>query len=340
MPRYLAEPASGQDSPPRTGVLLINLGTPEAPTAQALRRYLAEFLADPRVVEIPRLVWWPILHGIILRTRPKKSAEKYASIWTPEGSPLMVHTERQANLLREELSKRLTEPVVVEFAMRYGQPAIASAMQRMKTQGCDRILALPLYPQYAASSTGTALDAVFRALERMRNQPALRTLHGFADHPAYIAALAESIEQYWAEHGRPDCLLMSFHGIPKRSADLGDPYYRECLRTGQLLAERLGLNAAQFRITFQSRFGRAEWLQPYTSQTLADLGKHKTRRVDVVCPGFVADCLETLEEIAMENKAVFLNAGGGDYRYIPALNDRPDWIAALADIAQEQLAGW
>jgi len=340
MPRYSTEPASRPDQPARIGVLLINLGTPEAPTAQALRPYLAEFLSDPRVVEIPRLIWWPILHGVILRTRPKKSAQKYASIWTPEGSPLKAYTERQTRLLRETLATRLAEPVVVDYAMRYGRPSIAAAMQRMKAQGCDRILALPLYPQYAASSSGTALDAVFQVMEHLRNQPALRTVHSFADHPGYIAALAQRIEDHWRQHGRPDRLLLSFHGIPKRSADLGDPYYLECQKTGRLLAERLGLSAEQCQIAFQSRFGRAEWLQPYTAQTLAELGKRKTRRVDVACPGFVADCLETLEEIAIENKAVFLGAGGGEYHYIPALNDHPAWISALADLAHSQLLGW
>lgn len=340
MSHYLAEPALPPDTPARIGILLINLGTPEAPTAQAVKPYLAEFLSDPRVVEIPRLAWWPILHGIILRTRPKKSAEKYAAIWTPQGSPLKFHTEQQTLRLREALAARLPEPIAVDYAMRYGQPSIASVMQSLKAQGCDRLLVLPLYPQYAASSSGTAFDAVFEVLAQTRNPPALRTVRSFAGHPGYIAALAERIEHYWQQNGRPDRLVMSFHGIPKRSVDLGDPYYRECQETGRLLAERLGLSAEQYQITFQSRFGRAEWLQPYTAQTLAELGKRKTRRVDVVCPGFVADCLETLEEIAMENKAEFLNAGGGEYHYIPALNDHPAWIAALADLAQAQLQGW
>lgn len=340
MPRYLAEPALPDGLPARIGVLLINLGTPDAPTAPALRRYLAEFLSDPRVVEIPRLVWWPILHGIILLTRPKKSAEKYAAIWTPQGSPLRLYTEQQALRLREALIARLPEPVLVEYAMRYGQPSVASVMQAMKAQGCDRLLVLPLYPQHAASSSGTAFDAVFKALGQTRNPPALRTLRSFAGDPGYIAALAWRIEQYWDQNGRPDRLVMSFHGIPKRSVELGDPYYRECQETGCLLAARLGLAPEQYQITFQSRFGPAEWLQPYTAQTLEELGKRKMHRVDVVCPGFVADCLETLEEIAMENKAVFLNAGGSEYHYIPALNDHPAWIAALADLVEAQLQGW
>lgn len=340
MPRYPAEPAANHDQPARIGVLLINLGTPEAPTARALRTYLAEFLSDPRVVEIPRLIWWPILHGVILRTRPKKSAEKYASIWTPQGSPLRVITERQTALLREALAGLGPTPVLVEHAMRYGQPAVASAIGKLRAAGCNRLLALPLYPQYAASSTGSALDAVFAALSHSRDLPELRVIRGFHDQPGYIAALAERIEQYWAAHGRPEQLVMSFHGIPKRSCDLGDPYARECQETGRLLAERLGLAPEQYRIAFQSRFGRAEWLKPYTSETLAELGRRRTCRVDLVCPGFVADCLETLEEIALENKAVFLGAGGGEYHYIPALNDQPSWIAALTDLAQTQLAGW
>ncbi len=340
MDYYRPEPPFRHDQPARIGVLLINLGTPEAPTAQALRPYLKEFLSDRRVVELPRPVWWPILNGVILRTRPRKSAEKYAAIWTPEGSPLKVHTERQTRLLREALAARLEEPVLVEYAMRYGRPSVASAIRRLREQGCDRLLALPLYPQYAASSSASALDAVFQALLHSRNMPELRVVRHFHDLPGYIAALAARIETQWAEHGRPQILLMSFHGVPRRSLELGDPYHCECQKTARLLAERLGLGPERYRVAFQSRFGRAEWLKPYTSETLAELGRKKTRRVDVVCPGFVADCLETLEEIAMENKAVFLNAGGGEYRYIPALNEHPDWIAALADLALAHLQGW
>ncbi|NWG86056.1 MAG: ferrochelatase [Hydrogenophilaceae bacterium] len=338
MPRFLAEPAFRHDQPASIGVLLINLGTPAAPTAQALKPYLREFLSDPRVIEIPRLIWWPILNGIILQTRPRKSAEKYASIWTPQGSPLKVFTERQTALLREALAA--AGPIQVEYAMRYGQPSVASVIAKLRAAGCNRLLVLPLYPQYAASSTGSALDAVYKTLLHSRNQPELRVVRNFHDHPGYIAALAERIEQHWASHGRPEQLVMSFHGVPRRSLDLGDPYHCECQKTGRLLAERLGLAAEQYRVTFQSRFGRAEWLKPYTSETLADLGARKTRRVDVVCPGFVADCLETLEEIAMENKAVFLNAGGGEYHYIPALNDQAAFIETLRDLALDHLSGW
>ncbi len=340
MPFYLPEPPYRHDRSARVGILLINLGTPEAPTAKALRPYLREFLWDRRVVEIPRAVWWPILNGIILNTRPARSAEKYAAIWRPEGSPLRHFTERQATLLRDELARRLPQPPEVAYAMRYGRPAVADAIQELRARNVDRILVLPLYPQYAASSSGSALDAVWRLLLRLRNMPEVRTLRHFHDHPGYIAALRQSVEAYWAEHGRPDVLVMSFHGVPRRSLDLGDPYHCECHKTGRLLAEALGLDAARYRITFQSRFGRAEWLQPYTDKTLEELGRTGTRRVDVICPGFVADCLETLEEIAMEGKATFLNAGGGEFRYLPALNDRPTWIAALADLAQAHLSGW
>ncbi len=340
MPYYLPEPTYSHGQTARTGILLINLGTPAAPTAPALRHYLKEFLWDRRVVEIPRPLWWLILNGIILNTRPKKSAEKYAAIWRPEGSPLKHFTARQAELLAAELAQRSPQPIVVEYAMRYGQPSVAAKIQAMKAQGVDRILLLPLYPQYAASSTGSALDAAWQSLLHQRNPPEVRVLKHFHADPGYIAALKQSVQAYWAEHGRPDVLVMSFHGIPRRSLDLGDPYHCECQRSGRLLAEALSLTPEQYRISFQSRFGRAEWLQPYTVATLEELGRRKTRRVDIVCPGFIADCLETLEEIALEGKASFLNAGGGEYRYIPALNDRPVWINALADLAMNQLGGW
>jgi ferrochelatase len=337
---YLPEPPFSHDQPARIGILLINLGTPEAPTASALRPYLKEFLSDRRVVEIARPLWWLILNGIILNTRPAKSAAKYATIWQPGGSPLKVETERLAGRLSTELAQRSGYPVMVDYAMRYGQPSVGAVIQAMRAKGCDRLLVLPLYPQYAASSSGTALDAVYHAMLLTRNMPELRTVRHYHDHPGYIAALRRSVEEHWAEHGRPDVLVMSFHGTPRKSLDQGDPYHCECLKTGRLLAEALGLSAEQYRIAFQSRFGRAEWLQPYTASVLAELGKRRTARVDAICPGFAADCLETLEEIAMEGKATFLNAGGGEFSYIPALNTRPDWVSALADMVVEQLAGW
>ncbi|MEW5943928.1 MAG: ferrochelatase [Pseudomonadota bacterium] len=337
---YLPEPPHRHDDPSRVGILLINLGTPEAPTKEALRPYLRQFLSDPRVVEMPRALWWLILNGIILNTRPARSAEKYAQIWTREGSPLLVHTRRQAKLLQGYLGERTRAPLAVEFAMRYGKPGIAEGIAKLKEKGCDRILAFPLYPQYAASSTGSAFDGLFQALGQIRNVPEIRTIRHYHDHPGYIAALAQSVRDYWMQNGRPDKLLMSFHGTPRVSLDQGDPYHCECQKTGRLLAEALGLSAGQYVISFQSRFGRDKWLQPYTQQTLERLGKEGVKRVDVACPGFAADCLETLEEIAMECKAAFLSAGGKEYHYIPALNDRADWIQAMCAIVLENLQGW
>ncbi|MGA9164441.1 MAG: ferrochelatase [Thiobacillus sp.] len=337
---YLKEPDYTHGQQARTGILLVNLGTPEAPTAQALRTYLKEFLSDPRVVEIPRAIWWLILNGIILNTRPKKSAKKYAAIWTADGSPLKAHTEKQAKLLKGWLGGKIASPLMVEYAMRYGNPSVPNTLARMKAAGCDRILILPAYPQYAASSTATAFDAAFAWLQQTRTQPALRTVKHYHDHPAYIQALAANIRDYWQRHGRPDVLLMSFHGVPRYTLDKGDPYHCECQKTGRLLAAALGLEARQFRLTFQSRFGRAEWIQPYTDNTLAELGQAGTARVDVVAPGFTADCLETLEELAMEGRDTFLQAGGKEFHYIPALNEHPQWVAALGQIALENLGGW
>jgi ferrochelatase len=296
------------------GVLLVNLGTPAAPTPQAVRRYLAEFLSDPRVVELPRLVWLPILHGIVLRTRPAKSAEKYRLIWTAEGSPLAVHTVRQAALLRA-----LLEGAQVEYAMRYGEPRIGSVLQKMQEP-----VVVPLYPQYSNSTTGSVLDVL------PRNTAVVREFH---DHPAYIGALAAGVAKHWAEKGRGEKLVMSFHGLPQRSVDRGDPYERQCINTARLLAERLALPSGEFALTFQSRFGAAKWLQPYTQPTLVKLARSGVGRVDVVCPGFVSDCLETLEEIGITAKAAFMAAGGREFHLLPCLNESPEWIAALARVA-------
>jgi ferrochelatase len=336
---YQPEPAYTHGTPERTAVLLVNLGTPEAPTAQALRPYLKEFLGDPRVVEIPRAIWWPILNGVILNTRPQKSAKKYASIWMPEGSPLKVHTERQTALLQGYLGEQV-KGIVVDYAMRYGSPSIPGVLRKLREQNCQRILLLPMYPQYAASAVATVFDAVFAELQKMRNTPALRTIRHFHDHPGYIRVTAQNIRDYWTLHGRPDKLVMSFHGLPQFSLDKGDPYHCECQKSGRLIAEALGLAREQYLVTFQSRFGRAEWLKPYTAATLAELGKQKTGRVDVVCPGFVADCLETLEEINMEVREDFLKAGGGEYHYIPCLNERDDWIHMLTGLVLDNLQGW
>jgi ferrochelatase len=337
---YQIEPGFTHGTPVKTGVLLINLGTPDAPTAKAVRPYLKEFLGDPRVVEIPKLIWWLILNGIILRVRPKKSAAKYATIWTKEGSPLRVHTEKQAALLQGYLGERSKAPLLVDFAMRYGNPSIPSVLRKLKQQNCQRILIIPMYPQYAASSTATAFDVVFDELRHMRNTPALRTIRNYHDYPGYIKALANNINEYWMKNGRPDKLVMSFHGVPRYTLEKGDPYHCECHKTGRLLAQQLGLKPEQYQISFQSRFGKAEWIKPYTTATLLELGKQNTRRVDVVCPGFVADCLETLEEIAQEGKEDFQHAGGGEYHYIPCLNENNDWMHALTDLALENLQGW
>lgn len=337
---YQTEPAFIHGTPEKTGILLVNLGTPDAPTAQAVRPYLKQFLGDPRVVEIPRLVWWLILNGVILNVRPKKSAAKYASVWLKEGSPLRVYTERQASLLQGYLGERTRAPVVVDYAMTYGQPSIPDVLRKLKAQNCQRILVVPLFPQYAASSTAPVFDQVFGEMQQLRNMPALRTIKHFHDHPGYIKSVAANINEYWMKHGRPEKLVMSFHGVPQYTLDKGDPYHCECHKTGRLVAEALGLTREQYTVSFQSRFGRAEWIKPYTTATLLELGKTKTRRVDVVCPGFVGDCLETLEEIAMEGREDFQHAGGGEYHYIPCVNDRSDWIHALTDLVIENLQGW
>ena len=342
MPRFLDEPPHRHGSPTTTAVVLVNLGTPDAPTAPALRRYLKEFLSDGRVVEIPKPLWWLILNGIILNTRPGKSAAKYASVWLPEGSPLRVHTERQTKLLKGLLGQRGHQLTVVS-AMRYGSPSIRSVLTHLKATGAKRILLVPMYPQYAASTTATVVDEAAAWMMQTRNQPELRFVRNFHDDPGYLAALEKSVRRHWQSNGKPgpeDRLLISFHGLPKRSLDLGDPYFCECHKTGRLLAERLGLQAEQYQITFQSRFGKAEWLQPYTAPTLKEWGKQGIRRVDVICPGFVADCLETLEEIAQEGREDFLAAGGREYHYIPALNEDDAWIKALADLIESQLGGW
>ncbi|HNZ55831.1 MAG TPA: ferrochelatase [Methylophilaceae bacterium] len=342
---YYKEPKYEHGDQLKVGILLANLGTPDAPTAQALRPYLRQFLSDRRIVEIPRIIWWFILNCIILVIRPKKSAEKYAQVWTKEGSPLLVHAQKQTQLLRGYLSQKINSPHAVELGMSYGNPSIASAIEKLKAAHCDRILVFPLYPQYAASSTASALDAVWRTLLKMRNVPAIRTIRSYHDHPAYIAALAKSVQEHWRIHHKPDFssgekLVISFHGVPKVHLTSGDPYHCQCHKTARLLAEALGLNKSDYIVAFQSRFGKQEWLKPYLASTLEDLGKAKTKRLDVICPGFSSDCLETLEEIAMEGKHIFQTAGGSEYHYIPALNENDAWIQAMTTIALENLQGW
>ncbi len=319
---------------PKIGVLLVNLGTPDAPTPAAVRRYLAEFLSDRRVVEIPSLVWQPILRGIILNVRPKKSAHAYAQVWTEAGSPLAAITARQAAALRG----RFGESVIVEHAMRYGRPAIADRIAALKAKGCDRILLAPLYPQYCAATTASVNDATFAAIAAMRWQPALRTLPAYFDHPAYIEALAVSVREGLAALDFiPDAIIASFHGMPQRTLELGDPYHCHCQKTGRLLGEALG---RELVVCFQSRFGRARWLEPSTEQTLARLAREGMRRVAVIAPGFSADCLETLEEIAIRGREQFLAAGGESFAYLPCLNDSSAGIEMLENVIGEQLEGW
>jgi ferrochelatase len=307
------------------GILLVNLGTPSAPTPAAVRAYLAEFLGDPRVVELPRWLWLPILHGLVLRTRPAKSAKKYASVWTPEGSPLAVHTIRQTELLRAALPT-----LRVEYAMRYGKPSLAEGLAKLG--GCARVAVVPLYPQYSRSTTETIRDKLGEL-----GGPRVAMVENFHDHPGYIAALAAGVRRHWEAHGRGERLVMSFHGLPKRAVDRGDPYQTQCLATAKILAGSLRLAPADYVVTFQSRFGAAEWLQPYTEPSLVALARAGVHRVDVVCPGFVSDCLETLEEIAMEARHAFLGAGGREFHALPCLNEGPEWIDALAAISRKAL---
>ena len=321
-----------------TGVLLVNLGTPAAPTPSAVRGYLREFLSDRRVVELPRLIWWPILYLVILPLRPYRTARKYASIWLPDGSPLRVYLDRQVQMLRGYLGQRLQRAVPVAGAMRYGKPSIAEALAELKSRECDRIVLIPLYPQYAGSTTGSTEDAVARALRKWRPAPKLQVVKDFHAHPAYVKAIAKSVNEYWMKHGRPDRLVMSFHGLPRAVVERGDPYQAQCLESARLIATELGWNDKRTQVAFQSRFGKAEWIKPYTADTLKSLGREGVGRVDVICPGFAADCLETLEEIAQEGRHAFLGAGGKEFHYIPTTNDHPAWMTALTIVAMEKLA--
>jgi ferrochelatase len=324
----------------KTGVLLTNLGTPDSPAPRDVRRYLKQFLWDPRVVELPRPLWWLILNLVILNTRPRRSARAYAKIWTDEGSPLMVISRRQHAALQDRLDEKLESQVKVALAMCYGSPSIAHGLAELRDAGVRRVLVLPLYPQYSATSSAAIFDAVTAELRGWRAVPELRFINDYHAHPAYIAALADSVRAFQAEHGIPEKLLMSFHGIPQDYADKGDPYPCQCELTAELLAKQLGLAEGQWQFSFQSRLGPKDWLKPYTDQTLESLGKSGVRDVQVICPGFSADCLETLEEIAMENRDVFAAAGGRAYRYIPCLNDEPSHIGFLAQLVEQHLQGW
>lgn len=342
---------------PHTGVLLTNLGTPDAPTPKAVRRYLKEFLWDPRVIDLPRPLWWLILNGIVLNTRPRKSARLYQSIWTDQGSPLLAISQQQRTALETSLNSPSPYPqqtgklaswrskangalvneggrgrVHVVLGMRYGNPSIVSALDDLRKNGCTRLIVLPLYPQYSSASTASTFDAVATELKTWKTIPDWRMVHDYHDDSRYIAALAESVKSAWASGGQGELLLVSFHGLPQRYVDEGDVYFEQCRRTTALLAEQLGLSAERIQLAFQSRFGREAWIKPYTDEILRLLPRQGITRIDVICPGFAADCLETLQEAAMENRRIFLESGGREYRYIPALNDRPAHIELLAQL--------
>lgn len=340
---FLNTPDYSHAAARKTAVLLVNLGTPQAPTTAAVRTYLAQFLSDPRVVEIPRLLWLIILHGIILRVRPAKSAQKYASVWTDAGSPLAVHTAAQTDAIRSRL--QATHPdLLVHYAMNYGQPALKTVIDDLaRVHGVDKLLVFPLFPQYSATTTASIWDAVLTCYKKLRNPPELRMVKHYHDDAGYIAALAAQVRAHWAQHPWPEgsakMLVMTFHGLPQRNLMLGDPYHCECHKTARLLGEALGLKTSELTVTFQSRFGKATWLQPYTEPTLIALAQ-KHARVDVICPGFTGDCLETLEEIAMEAKEAFEHAGGQQFHYITALNETEPWLKALEALVRQQLQGW
>lgn len=340
MTAYLGSKNYKHDAMGCTGVLLCNLGTPDAPTPAALRKYLGEFLWDPRVIEISRPLWWLILHGVILRIRPKRAAHAYQTVWTDEGSPLMAISKRQAAAMQAELETHMPGPVKVELAMRYGNPSISSALQRLRDANARRILVLPLYPQYSATTSASVFDAVVDELKTWRMLPELRMINHYHDDETYIDALANSIRESFERDGQPQKLIFSFHGTPKRYLMAGDPYFCECHKTARLAAQRLGLGPHQWQTTFQSRFGREEWLKPYTDKTLEQLPKEGIKSVSIVCPAFSADCLETLEEIEVENRGVFMDAGGERFNYIPALNDRADHVQALSALALRHMQGW
>jgi len=330
------------DNPAVTGILITNLGTPDEPTTAALRRYLAEFLWDPRIVDMPRPIWWLMLHGFILRVRPSRSAASYRTVWTDDGSPLLSISKKQLEALRQSLPQQLSQPgsVVVELGMRYGNPSIPSALEKLRKANAQRILVLPLYPQNSCSTTASTFDAIAATVKKWRWLPEFRFINQYHDDADYIEALASSIRESWSDREQPEKLLFSFHGTPKRFHTEGDPYFTQCHQTARLVAEKLGLNEDRWQLTFQSIFGREEWLKPYTIEVLRELGAAGVKSVDVVCPGFSADCLETIEEISVENRDAYLEAGGGKFYYIPALNDRDDHIEALVNLVRKSTVDW
>lgn len=336
---YLGRPDYPHGGPESTAVLLVNLGTPDAPTPSAVRRYLAEFLSDHRVIELPRLLWMPLLHGVILPFRSRRSAKAYRQVWTDQGSPLLTHTQALTRKLGAAFAAD-GRPLGVHMAMRYGNPSIAGVLRRLKDRGLRRLLVLPLYPQFSATTTASVFDAVVDELKQWRWQPELRFITDYHREPAWLDAIAGGVRRHWEERGRGDRLLFSFHGIPKRYFTAGDPYHCQCLFTAREVAERLQLPREAWQLSFQSRVGKEEWLRPYTDQTVAALPAQGVRTLDVVCPGFAVDCLETIEEIAGENAEIFRHAGGSELRYVPALNDDETHVQALLPLLRRQGAGW
>ncbi|MGB5489550.1 MAG: ferrochelatase [Woeseiaceae bacterium] len=340
MPTYESTPAFEHGAAESIGILLVNLGTPEAPTAPAVRRFLKQFLSDPRVIEYPRWLWWLILNGVILTIRPSRSAAAYRKIWTAEGSPLMLFSKEIAAGMQKELGQRMPDSINVELAMSYGDPSLNDAIDRLLAKGARRLLVLPMYPQYSGTTTASVIDAVARKLNRLRWVPETRFINQYHDEPGYIAALAASIREFWKQNGRGTKLMFSFHGVPKQTLLNGDPYHCQCQKTARLVAAALELGDDEWLLSFQSRVGREEWLNPYTDETIVKLGKEGMDRLDVVCPGFSTDCLETLEEIAMQNAELFVESGGKTLHYIPALNAREDHVGFLADLVEKHLGGW
>lgn len=338
--KYQGSPEFSHKQADKIGVLITNLGTPDAPTPKALHRYLKEFLWDPRVVEVPRLIWWFALHGVILRIRPRRSAKSYATVFTDEGSPLLFHTKAQAHALDSHLKNLGHDNLVVDFAMRYGNPSMPSVLESMFNKGVRKLLVLPLYPQYSGSTAASTFDAISADFTKRRWLPDFRFVSHYHDFSPFIDAAATRIKAYWAEHGRADILMLSYHGVPMRYLHNGDPYHCECHKTSRLIAEKLGIGEGEYVTTFQSRFGREEWLKPYTDATLKAFPGQGVKSVQVFCPGFSADCLETIEEIGEENKHYFLEAGGERYEYISALNSRPEHIEALGALVLQNLQGW
>ncbi|MBX2883587.1 MAG: ferrochelatase [Granulosicoccus sp.] len=338
--KYLGQPDFKHGTPERLGVLMVNLGTPDAPETAPVRRYLAEFLSDPRIIELPRWLWKTLLHGVILRTRPRRSAAAYREVWTDEGSPLLSISKAQCAAVRKALTSRFGDKVVVTLGMRYGSPSIDSALTELEAHNVRRLVVLPMYPQYSGTTTASVFDAVTSRLQRTRWLPEIRFINQYIDEPGYIAALADSVQQHWDKNGKADLLVTSYHGIPRRYLLNGDPYHCQCYKTTRLLTESLKVPEESTRVVFQSRVGREEWLRPYCDETMKQLPKEGVKSIDILCPGFSADCLETIEEIEQENREYFMENGGQTFNYIPCLNDSPAIVECLTDLIVRHSQGW